>query len=681
MFNDLDRELDKAFAPTPASFSRSVDKALRELPQKSAWRLRPAFVAALATLAVFAVFAVVFGGIKVISNNIEDASFATNTATAASLTQAAMPPLAVTYPKSVPSSAIGWQAAAVAGDAAWYFKQSTGEIAYVEAGKTTAIALGLKQGQAVDAYTFLPDKEGQWVAFTVHGGAGDSVWVVTKGGRKMAVPEDVQWVDNYNNPVQADFSGASMIAYGSDYYLEPTEDVNDPVPDSVRIKAAFPNGELYELNVSLNTKAGHPECLLDYRKGDYYTSWHLKNEGETLVTGKEYLYKIIQEDGKYFLSLWGTQMPVDLQSDRFALFKLPGQNQMMYPARALMVYAGDASRTLWELNIETGKASKIATGCLAADWTDDSSYWYAAQADSARVLKHEAADLHNVRTQLMLIQAGGDSNEDINTSIVIQVIVQNLTDQDITIPENVPCDLRISRDGEILWQKNGLSLPADITTRRIFLDSVLTSPIGDSTRKIHWPVVVPPGYTLEFGLPGPDCTGTGTYTLDGSFNNSSAIHCVIPVGMMLNLPVGVGLQGKILEDGRLQATLDNRSRATFTLLQSTSQFRTPQSTNQYGTEPPVVCYRLLSSGRIVDAGRLEMAGEGWSSEIVHIPPGVSLTMTEDSAAPKFAGLPAGQYTLECYLEWLPEQNKDFEKLPWGLNGGFYFDVPFVVSGK
>jgi hypothetical protein len=525
--------------------------------------------------------------------------------------------------------------------------------------------LDITAGWSVDTYTFLPSNDGRWLAFTLHGPKGDDVWVVTQDGRKMSVMGDVQWVDSNSNPVKADFSEASLAPFGnSNIYLVPATTGVDSVQDGVSIRAIFPNGDAYLLQVSLNTVTGSKNMLLDDRRGGYMAITNA-NTDQVLLCNRNYFIRVQgQSGGKYAMVFGDCQTPVEIQSENFSLCRFPVENVELRPNRALLVYAGDPAQTLWELNIQTGQETKIATGCVAADWIDETNYWYAADPDCTAVVTREADGVHTVDVQIHLSYNVTSDNAVVTGAVSVAaqpyIIIQNLTDADVTIPSDIPCSLMLLYGGKTVWSKDGTFKLSDADQQ----GSEIYNDAGDSKDIGYGPATLPPGYLMQIWLPQIPCPDAGEYTLEGSFYNQDyQVHTRTFSNNNETLPDGVSYQGALDADGTLRVTVENHSRTSFECYEHYQM-----------SDYPTVSYRLLSGDKVLESGKIVMNASLQPTSQFDVTPGGSYTFTAKAPDSQLTGLPAGQYDLQCCLGLASEDGD----MPWGMAYGYYFDVPVTV---
>lgn len=536
MYENFDKEIKDAFPPTPQEFTARMRKTLGVLPKRKQHTLWKALASVATAAAACALFAFIFSQINLPAKDIVSTPHPTAAAqtTAGAPDDESYPPapppvgplpqLAVTDMGSLPSSPGGWQAVAQNGGVNWYFNPGSGEIARAEAGKAVSVKLDLARGQSVDTYTFLPAQDGRWAAFTVHAASGDAVWLVTSDGRKMVVPDDVHWMDYNWQPIQIDLSGAAMFPF--DCRLEAPADQEDIDADSMiddfSICAVKPDGTVYFLQVGIDTYKGYQAFSLNDRRG-YCTETEKLGAGEaavastetiyTMDAGRDGVFKISDESGAF-------QPPsVTLQSNRFALFRAaddgaPGASLTC----ALLIYKDDPDHALWELDMGTGTATKVADGCLAAGWLSSTAYWYSTEADSAQMIQRDAAGLKTVGVTAHIKPAvyPSDYPSDMagKTTLIPEIWIQNNTDAGITLPDAAQwCSLEITRDGTVVWQQQGDFKLSDGKYRYRSIGK-----IGDAGEQAGaGPYTLKPGYELGLEFMDVVWDQPGVYMLSGEF--------------------------------------------------------------------------------------------------------------------------------------------------------------------
>jgi hypothetical protein len=695
MNTQYNKALKSLYPPTPAAVSRKVAEALHSLPRRKArwpWQIAKA---AMGTAVICAAFIALYNIPSLPGKDLVKTPAPTQAAVLANTTKAPtndktasrtaspaetdillptpapvgkLPQLVVTTPAKAPSSADGWQAAAVSGKVTWYYNPAASALARVESGKTVAIALDTPAGQTVDAYTFLPSGDGRWLAFTVHSGSGDTIWLVTKDGRKLDISKDVNWVDSDYKPVQVSLANLTMFPYGSRLeFPKAQEDISaDSLIDDVEICAYDADGTVYDVQVALDTYSGYQSFALNDRRGSFGYNQQNLGPGEGIVASGEMLYKLsLGENQKYTIAMKsgaGQSATLSLQQNKFALFKSTGDDGRSAPLTyALVIYKNDPQRTLWELNIETGNSKKITTGCLAAAGLGDGTYWYTSSGDPASIRKQTADKSKTVSLKASLGVAVYPPNyqSDMAGKVVLNPVVkvQNNTGKDITIPDTVNCSLQLTRDGRTVWQKTGDLKLTDAKFIRI-------GKIGKGAEQVEQgPYILKNGEELVVDLAEVVYEEPGTYSLEGQFYNKT-VNVQIALPEAQPLPEGVAVQAKLNAQGKLCVTYNNQSHDEYWIPQTSID---NAATDWY---PPMMCYRLYNGDQVVKSGMLQMSERALTSKESTIPKGKTYTLVEPGNEPCFADLPAGDYRLEFYMQ----VNCGDETTPWGFATG-----PFVTA--
>lgn len=663
-YNDL-KEL---YPPTPASFTDKIDRTLNALPKGGArWKMPIVSVAAYALVAC-AVFALMFTfavkpapAPRASASQIPPTASPTATPEESGKPAQQLPQLPVSYPDNIDSKG-GWQAVAASDNVKWYYNENFRQIDRTENGKNVAFTLDIESWQSVDTLTFLPSAGNGWITFTVHSGPTDSVWIVTKDGGKAVIPDDVQWVDRNLEPIETDFSGASMVPFSTTALWGMPADTNgySAVTDGVMIRVTFSDGSVYW------AEAASRDSTLVNMLGIVSPFPAAQGEGNTYVTNdRGLIYRIGRDaEGKYTVRMGGYQVRTDLKSASFALFRAAcAANDSQRSFAALLIYQDDASHTLWELNLVTGKLMKITSGCIAAGFLSDTRYWYSGQSDSAAFRQQEARGLDKV-IQLtglasMINMTDDDTSSEQRAVLQVKVFIDNRTDKAVTVPAEVPCSLTAKKDGVVIWSRSGM-FPLSDAKEQTLWDN------GGGTAVAAGAVTLLPGNSLEIILEEIPLTGLGSYTLEGSFNAGESISYTMLPRTKIPLPFGIGIQGRLDADGKLRITYTNNTRFTYELLQPYN-----------GDYPPTVLYRLYSGDTLAGQGAMALAPKKLAGTDADIPIGSSITLTAQGDTTRFAGLAAGTYRLECELEGSTTD----EKVPWGFGDGYYFDYTFTVPVK
>lgn len=701
MNGDLYNKLRETYPPTPQVFKAGIEQAMRALPERRAhWSLPAPAVAAYA-IAAFAALALLVSGVvlpagfpgKTAQASAQPSSpspkqpsapalqpspspAASPTASpAVNYTGAPTPPpvsplprLAVVNSDKTPTAEDGWQAAAVSGDATWYFNPSASEIARAEGGKTVMIALALALGQAVDIYTFLPARDGRWLAFTVHTANGDTVWLITKDGRKMVIPDDIRWCNSSSHQtIQVDFSKCTLVPV----YMKPMDTAVDAEysenegVDYITICATYPDRSIYRIQVYLNLKSGYPDLDLNDRQGDMIFMPFALTDGQTVIADQWSIdIAGMGRNGKYQIDSHTSQLETELQSNRFLMFKAnDGRHVWTNPTSALLIYQNDPTLTLWELNMSTGKTKQLVNDCLAAGWIDAMTYWYTSKTNPTTIQVHAENYLKTIIQQIVLTPCVymSSNGSDTNNQVTLRptVTIQNDTNEDITIPACISSSLKMKKDGVKIWEQIGdFQL---VNAKKLSLSSV-NSPAPTGTE----PITIPAGDMLEMELTEVPYQGPGKYTLEGSFYKNRNINITVSLPYGTTPVYGMKYDGFLTNDKRLSVTMTNNSHSTFTILQPYE-----------GVLPPTIVYRLLRGEKVIGTGKLTMSSKPLSVAEEGIALGASKTLVESGDAPAFAKLPAGEYRLECMLEFSSAD----ATMPWGFGEGEYFDVTFTVPAK
>lgn len=669
--------LKEIYPPTPDSFTEKVDSALRELPKEGArWKMPVASMAAYALVACtvlvlgFALF------VRTPDHPQQTTAGPAAGGTAPSGTSAAptpqpapLPQLPLSHPQI--ASAAGWQAAAAAaGDVTWYYKPSSEQIARVKDGKCDAFLLSLSAGQSLDVHTFMAAAGGGALAFTVHGKDGDSVWIVTSEGRKMSIPDDVSWFDiaDSTKPLRFDFSGLSMApesfqvggGTGSDaqtaatYYIE-----------GIDISAVRPDGSTYNLTVSILDNLYYKGLVRGALTGNIREGVCLSLPDETAVptSFRGYLIGVYKgADGSYRLG--NEDHKVELQSNRFAFFRpQPSQSVFGFVLRyALFVYRDDPENTLWGLDGDTGKVEKIAANCVSAGWLPDGDCWYATASDAAMLQTHAVGYGSPVVAACLLSESYSDGS----LTLVPSFEIENHSGQPLTLPATLPCSLKLTRDGTMIWSKDdGVSLQQ---TDSLFCEPM--SGFGGTVDMAEGQFTVPNGYVLSFELNcGIPMDAAGAYRLTGTLYNGLKVNYQMTLPPSYSLPDYIGIDANINPGGRLAVTVVNRS---------INGVQIPlTSSSDYSGYSPAVCYRLMQDGKEVSHGIIEMSPKYSMQSGLTVPAGGSITFTDPGETPLLGSLHAGDYNLEAFV--MNGTNDD--KLPWGLAPGLYFEVKFTVPAN
>lgn len=690
MKRDWTDNLAETYPPTPAVFTSSMRRTLQALPERSARWKTPASSVFVYSLAVFATVALLAGG-TIWSANRSASPTASPTQKAVQPTQSAQPtpkststprptqPPAVPLPQlpiskmaAAPKSSDGWQIAAVAKDAVWYWNPSTMELACAaDAGGYQSIALQPSQGQTVDSYTFVASDGGQCIAFTVHGPGGDSVWLVTAKGRKMELPNDVLWVDQVDNktPLQFDFTGLSMIPAGFSVGKSVTsseaegEQIEYSI-DGIRVYAADAEGNTYGLDISSDYNYGLTisNCLGTIHQGQKLSlpdeSWVVN--GLTITPKK---VGKISENQYYFGSM---KRQVELHGNQFSLFK----SQDNYPLGvrwgvafrfALLIYKDDPNHNLWIMDISTGKTEKVAQGCTAAGWKNGTTYWYATASDKTEIQSMAVKYDKPIEVSMSV----GECASNGKVTFQVMVGIRNNSSQDVVIPENIPCSLNLEVNGTPVWSKEGSVVIQDAETG--LYNSIISI---ESMKPVNGQYILKPGCVFSARLPDQiPFDREMTYKLTGTIYDGSPVSYTVEPIYPAYLPVGISITPAMTVDRRLSVTINN---------DSINGFAVPNggSTEPREGFPPIVRYRLLSGDTVIEVNKLSLSEKFQSAHGLIIPAGESATLIE-AGNPKFANLRAGNYRLECYIVY----DDNGENLPWGYTPGLYFNMTFTVPGK
>ncbi len=630
MRSDWADKLADTYPPTPIAFTMAVKKTVAALPaRKSSWRLPlPATVAyALAMCGVAALLVFGLGPIR-----------DTTPATAATpLIQLPLKSL-----EGTPKGEDGWQAVATEGSDTWYYRAKTAELALVGTDQSVTVTLDLWKEQAVKPYTFLCSGQDHWVAFTVHGNSGDAVWVVTAGGWRLKVPAGVRWVDESMNEIQVNWADAVMV---------PTK--RQFVDEALTFYAIFPEGTIYNARVSW-TGRGLAGSVPANISGSLSSGYQANNGAKKLVPSSFLLGLTKGDDGKYTLTRGDRIIMTELKSDSFRMLRICDKAQYL-GVGALFIYDNDPTNTLWKLDMTDGSVEEVANRCVAAGWRDEKTCWYATKGAPTTISTKTLVDSVITQVQSMV---GMDSSG--STALTAQLIIENFSDKDYTVPVSFPCELLFKQDGEVIKAVSGDFELKNSSNIMLVSGEESTTPDGTT------PITLKPGDWLRADLASAPISEASEYALEGNVLGTGPTLISTKMPYWFRNYAGVNTTGAITADRRLAVSFTNNSRSTISL-------PCLYASEGYSTIP-FVCYRLYQGDAEVKRGIIRMARTLPGRER-QVEMGETRTLTEVTNQPVLAGLSAGRYRLEGFFE----MNAEDYGAPWGMAGWYYFTVEFEVK--